>query len=200
MRLSAALIVSCVLHLALILTPYPGPGRAPSESELTWSSGGSFHGMLIYKDWYSPSVAETPVENKETTQPPGAVAVEQRGGQSPAGSDGLGLLAIPPHPYYRAEELTMHPRPRTDPNLEMLGNWPFLASGTVILNLWIDKRGEVISVELEKTDLPEVLAQGAAETFKRLRFLPGELEGRQVASIMRIEVRYNGASPGPKPP
>jgi hypothetical protein len=56
----------------------------------------------------------------------------------------------------------------------------------------------VASVEVEKSELPEAVAASAAAAFGKLRFVPGQLNGRPVGSMMRIEVvYYDGAGPLP---
>ena len=58
--------------------------------------------------------------------------------------------------------------------------------------------GQVIEVEVEKTELPEAFSRAATTSFKQLRFAAGERHGQPVGSIMRIEVSYvDGRLPPP---
>ena len=72
------------------------------------------------------------------------------------------------------------------------------ASGTVVLKLWINELGDVVSVDVEKSDLPEAYTKTAVAAFGNIRFVPGEVDGRRVGTMMRIEVIYGaGSRPAP---
>ena len=74
-----------------------------------------------------------------------------------------------------------------------------IPSGKVILKVWITELGNVASVDVEKSDMPEAVSASAAAAFGKLRFVPGEINGRPVGSMMRIEVIYDdGAGPLPE--
>ena len=60
--------------------------------------------------------------------------------------------------------------------------------GASLLTLWIDSLGEVLEVTVETTDIPEEIADGIIKAFRQLHFKPGELNGRAVGVVMRIEV------------
>ena len=62
------------------------------------------------------------------------------------------------------------------------------AHGGIILTLWIDTLGEVLEVTVEPADIPEEIADGIIKAFRQLHFKPGELNGRAVGVVMRIEV------------
>jgi hypothetical protein len=53
----------------------------------------------------------------------------------------------------------------------------------------------VTSVEVEHSDVPEAVSALAAAAFAKLRFAPGELNGRAVGAMMRIEVSYDDLKP-----
>jgi hypothetical protein len=56
----------------------------------------------------------------------------------------------------------------------------------------------VASVEVESSDLPETVSGTAAAAFGKLHFVPGEIDGQRVRTLMRIEVAYvNGKRPPP---
>jgi hypothetical protein len=192
-RLWAALGISCLLHLALVLMPYPGPrtgASGPVQASRMARAPGSFSVTLLVGNGPSSALAEAVPDGADKAQSPAGHLTGEQAGPALGRADGLDLLKLPQPVYYRADQLTQHPRPSAEPELHTPDAWPMVASGSVILKLWISERGEVISVEIEKTDLPEVLARAAAEAFGRSRFLPGEINGRRVASVMRIEVNY----------
>ena len=110
---------------------------------------------------------------------------------------GIGLLPIPAPAYYTTDQLTKRPQPTSDPRLDVPEFGPVFASGKVILKIWINELGAVKTVDVEKSDVPEAIAATAAAAFGKLRFLPGEINGRPVGTLMRIEVTYDD---GTRPP
>lgn len=71
------------------------------------------------------------------------------------------------------------------------------------LSLFIDETGVVQRVRLEGAPLPPALADAARNAFLRARFSPGELEGRAVRSLVRVEVNFESearAEPDPTDP
>lgn len=110
---------------------------------------------------------------------------------------GIGLLPIPAPTYYTTDQLTKRPQPTAEAELDTPEIGPVFASGTIILKLWISELGDVISVDVEKTDLPEIFSRTAVAAFRNLRFVPGEINGQPVGTMMRIEVTYDD---GRKPP
>jgi len=184
-RLSAALMVSCVLHAALFLTPNFGTSTtAPPPGARSTQQSEAARGF--------------DVRLEQAGGPAAAVA-----GNAARGSD---LLPIRAPTYYRTDQLTKPPRPASQPKLDVPRTVARSVSGRVTLKLWIDERGKVESVEVESSNLPKTVSGMAAEAFGKLRFVPGELDGRRVRALMRIEVAYvNGKPPqadsdGKRPP
>lgn len=176
-RLSVALTVSCLLHAAVLLMPYFHFGTSSTVSR--------------------PAV--------RGAQKPGAamldVRLEQASGSAAAAAGnaarGSNLLPIAAPTYYRTDQLTKPPRATSQPQVDVPRTVARSVSGKVVLLLWIDERGNVNSVQVESSNLPETVSGMAAETFRKLRFVPGEIEGRRVRTLMRIEVDYVG---GKRPP
>jgi TonB family protein len=175
-RLYAALTVSCLLHLGLVLMPELGTSTTVNRSA---GLGGLKGG---------PSRA-LEVRLEQASAHPRARVDARRG------SD---VLPIPAPTYYSSDQLTRPPRPTSEPKLDVPRSIARSVSGRVILKLWIDELGNVASVEVESSNLPETVSGTAAAAFGKLQFLPGEIDGRRVRTLMRIEVAYvNGKRPPP---
>jgi TonB family protein len=111
---------------------------------------------------------------------------------------GPDVLPIPGPAYYSSDQLTKPPRPTSEPKLDVPRSIARAVSGRVVLRLWIDELGNVASVEVESSDLPETVSGTAAAAFGKLHFVPGEIDGQRVRTLMRIEVAYvNGKRPPP---
>ena len=101
-------------------------------------------------------------------------------------------LPLPAPTFFTTDQLTKRPELLSDPpKLEVSESMPAFTSGKVVLKVWINERGAVISVELEDSDVPDAVAAAATAAFEKLRFEPGEINGRPVATLMRIEVSYD---------
>ena len=203
-RLFASLVVSCLLHAALVVMPYLGVSTSASrpavqggrklnpprtlEATLALEKKSAFEAAEVFPELAEGgSMAVNSAERvaNEETRP------EQDRTQ------GIGLLPIPAPSYYTTDQLTKRPQPTAEAELDTPETRPIAASGTIILKLWISELGDVISVDVENTDLPEIFSRTAVAAFRNLRFVPGEINGQRVGTVMRIEVIYDD---GRKPP
>lgn len=193
-RLYAALLVSCLLHAALFFMPYLGVSTGVSQPALPG----------VQKHEPAPALwATLALENNGAFTVPGISTSGENVAESPAErtageeprpalgrTEGIGLLPLPATIYYTTDQLSKRPQPTASAELDTPDTRPIIAAGTVILKLWINELGYVVSIEVEKADLPEIFSRAAVGAFRNLRFTPGELNGQRVASVMRIQVSY----------
>lgn len=196
-RLLAALAASCLLHAAVIAMPYLGASTTTSRlAVLKAAPARGFHARLI-AEGVSVNVAENSAG--------GASAESQarrsaEGEERPAPERALGadLLPIFAPAYYTTDQLTKRPQPTSQPSLLAPELGPAIPSGKMILKLWINELGHVASAEVETSELPEAISASAAAAFGKMRFEPGQINGRPVGTVMRIEViYYDGEGPPP---
>jgi outer membrane biosynthesis protein TonB len=203
-RLFASLVVSCLLHAALFFMPYLGVST--SASRLAEQGGQklkpprTLNATLALEKKSAFAAAEVSPVFAEGESMADSSA-ERMASEEPRPAlnrtEGIGLLPIPAPTYYTTDQLTKRPQPTAEAELDAPEIRPILASGTIILKLWISELGGVIAVDVEKTDLPEIFSRTAVAAFRNLRFVPGEINGRPVGTMMRIEVTYDD---GRKPP
>lgn len=173
-RLGLALLLSLLLHAAWLLpgllgsTPQAGP-RGPAQPPLVLTAR------------LPPAPTSTPHE-----APP-----ETSTRQSPPATQ----AQADPQGYYSAENLTRPPRPLAAVNLNIPETQLLTAPGTLVLTLWIDEQGRVTSFRVDAPDLPEEYTTAVAEAFSATRFAPGEIRGRRVSSILKVEISQE-AAPG----
>jgi periplasmic protein TonB len=138
-------------------------------------------------------VAAPPVLDQPVAATPAAVqaAVPEPSVSSAAGLAGhvdgylpRKLLTTPPRPL---AEITM----RWPPGMLPLGRQAGL------FTLFIDEAGRVRRMIPDDRSLSPPLEAAAREVFSAAEFLPGELDGRPVKSIIRIEVVYESTVPAP---
>jgi TonB family protein len=203
-RLFACLMVSCLLHAAIFFMPYLGESTDASRSA---AQGGrklnpprALNATLALEKKSAFAAAEVAPVFAEGGSPADASAERMANAEPrPASNrtEGIGLLPIPAPTYYTTDQLTKRPQPTAEAELDAPEIRPIPALGTIILKLWISELGDVIAVEVEKTDLPEIFSRTAVAAFRNLRFVPGEINGQRVGTMMRIEVTYDD---GRKPP
>ena len=184
-------MASCLLHAAVIAAPYFGASTTVNRAAGSGSGAGrSLRAKLVTASAPAAAVAEIPA-------PPASPADSQE--RRPAATEpraaaghalGEGLLPVPAPAYYTTDQLTVRPQPTSQPTLLTPELGPSLPSGKVVLKLWITEFGHVASVEVERSELPAAVTAMAAAEFGKLRFVPGQRNGRPVGAMMRIEVVY----------
>ncbi|RZI84647.1 MAG: hypothetical protein EOP38_08230 [Rubrivivax sp.] len=134
----------------------------------------------------STDLAQAPAESPQAPPPPEHKPSPDAQQQPPApaaADDGDTYL---PRPL-----LTSAPQPA---GLVMV---PFPEQGTepgryaTTLALFIDEAGVVRRVRIDGPSLPKALEDAARDTFLQVHFRPGELNGQQVKSLIRIEVVFD---------
>jgi TonB family protein len=193
-RLFSSLVVSCLLHAALVFLPYFGVSTSVSRPAV---QGGqkpeparALDATLVLEKTPAFTVPEVAAEGGSVADASAHRMVNEEPRPALDRALGIGLLPIPAPTYYTTDQLTKRTQPASAPVLDAPELGPVFASGTVILKLWINELGDVISVDVEKTDLPEAYSRTAVAAFRNLRFVPGEVNGRRVGTMMRIEVAY----------
>ena len=201
-RLYAALALSCLLHAATIVLPYLGTGSADFRLAVTQGQKprpGPVLRVRLLEEGMPAAATEAPSAVTVVAQPAGqAGAPSNELRPAPPPPPKVGGLPFPAPAYYTADQLTKRPRPTSEPDLGTPVSGRAFPSGLVILRLWISELGTVAAVDVETTDLPEVLAERAAVAFSKLRFEPGEIAGRRVPALVRIEVTYNEPATVPR--
>ncbi len=197
-RLLSALMASCLLHAAVIVTPYFGASTTLSRAAVLEPGPSRVLRVRLVLESVPAKAAENPAGGASVADAQGRRPDDEAARAAPERALGADLLPIPAPAYYTTDQLTQRPQPTSQPRLLTAELGPEVPSGKVILKVWITELGNVASVEIEKSDLPETVAATAAAAFGKLRFVPGQLNGRPVGSMMRIEViYYDGAGPPP---
>ena len=180
------LLVSLLLHLALIALPWPGraggAGRQVIDSR--WSS---LHASLS-----DASVARmAPGQQREPVAEPVPALVPMLEPALRASAFSAADRVVPELPpvqaFYPSAALTIRPVALSEPLLDD-GDAVF---GEQVLTLWIDDQGVVVEVAVERSDLPADRRRAVADAFRSVRFAPGELNGKKVGAVVRIAVSYD---------
>lgn len=191
-QLLVALLVSCLLHAALLFSPsFKGARSAlniTKQSQNNMSARRVTNVQLTYNN--APTVAApAPVKVNQAalmSLPSAHLSQEHLEITAPEP-----VLAPVVTTYYTAEQLTKRAYPSSAVELDVSELKSLTGSGRVVLKLWINDLGEVTDIEVEKTELPNVISDLAIQTFRATHFVPGEINGQPVDSLMRIEINYD---------
>ena len=199
-RLPAAMLASVVIHASAFAVLHY------FSADLFDSAGGSVSGRALAVSLHETSDVKGRSEDKIVSREAfgdstmSAVSeversstrvVEGVGSKGDAGSGGTGTVGHSSEPvrhYYPVDQLTVRPIPLSEmesPDFDM----PMqdrLAS--VVIDVSISELGEVVSVRPVISGLPDNYTESLVTAFSRLRFKPGEIDGRRVGSLLRIEL------------
>ena len=218
-RFLITLAISCLAHGALVLAPAPGGDRKAirtgSIDRLKIGQSRPLNVTLVrerkpvvsfvVKDKEGEAAVvpptmriapvtttETPIADANAPSQPTPALPEASQRLAPERNALAPPLPLPAPTFFTTDQLTKRPALLSDPpKLEVTEAMPAFTSGKVVLKVWINEQGAVISVEIEDSDVPDAVAAAATAAFEKLRFEPGEINGRPVATIMRIEVSYD---------
>lgn len=198
------MFLSILVHVLVVLSPLFGVAGGGGEGvasrhEITAhlvnaakadTPENDRHPEDVIKDVIKEEAPSTPSHgNDSETLPPGTPAREgnsrkPEANQGPSASSGQLR-------YFPTDQLTVRPYPLTvlddpgvlEPELDGRGD-------RVVLKVWISDSGEVTGTETEFTDMPARVHDAVVAAFRRMRFMPGEIDGRRVGSTMKIEMTY----------
>ncbi|MDD5247663.1 MAG: TonB family protein [Rhodocyclaceae bacterium] len=192
MRLLAALAMSCGMHATVMFLPYLGGGSPQPAAEARPAPPPALTATLIAVRSQVASARVLPPATAPTAPPaPAAHEAASAGQPAPESGAGLDILPLPAPTYYTTDQLTKRPQPLNLADLDTPETKAVVASGKLVLKLWIDDRGQVADAVVERSDLPENFSRAAVAAFKNSRFAPGERGGLRVGTVMRIEVSYD---------
>jgi hypothetical protein len=170
--------VTVAPHIAARLVD-PRNGRSPEGAE---------HVQVASEKQIDTTEMRT--QNQSDEIPADATHPEKEDSTLPKKSSGLDA-GVPGIRYFSSEFLTVRPYPVTQlesPDLRkplQNGN-----VGRVVLRVWVSDAGEITATETEFNDMPMAVHEAVVAAFQRMRFMPGEIDGKPVGSILRIEMTY----------
>lgn len=194
-RLYAALAISCLLHAMFFFAPYFGASTAMFRPDERGTRTAGPARMLDVRLNAAGGPAAEPGGRSETgagaaaapARPP--LIAETRPSQQQ--SRGAELLPVPAPDFYTADQLTKPPVAISRPDLDVPNSVARAVRGNLVLKVWIDEFGNVVSVVVEQSSLPPAVTGQAARAFRTLRYEPGEIDGRKVAVQLNVEVNYD---------
>jgi hypothetical protein len=190
-----SLALSCLLHTTIVILPALGERSSPERTAARTTR--SVPPVVTVSLVHMRNGEKTPIPFPPTEggivigdmKLPGAA--DSTAPESKGLSEGAGLLPISGPVYYTTDQLTKRPQALAVAEFDTAATRSIIVSGALILRLKINERGQVVDVEVEQNELPEIFAETAIKAFRQSRFTPGERNGQRVNTLMRIEVRYD---------
>lgn len=202
--LPAALLVSCLLHLTLMGLSYWGVSLHISGHGSSSRTVPSFLIRRLNVTLAPPRRAATPSaptsapapshpEMSVATLVPAAAPdrVQPSTSEVTSSHAGKDILPLKAQQFYPTDQLSLIPEPTEFKDMDTPESSSIIASGRMVLKLWIDEQGEVVHVLAEKSGLPPALIESAIRHFQQMRFIPGERYGQRVGVLMNIEIHYD---------
>lgn len=199
MRFSGALCTSIALHLAALVLL----SRSSGADTQARQEGAPLPPMVFEVRIEPPQLhrkqeavvhappVESPLPRAKSSRSADAVRVltppphslPKSGAEDPPAVEQMGILETN---YFPASELTLSPRPTTEPEIILPPGW-LEAYGQAELTLYVNTEGKVDELVLGKSNLPQELQEAVRAAFQSLAFKPGEINGQPVPSAMTIE-------------
>ncbi|MCC6211432.1 MAG: energy transducer TonB [Burkholderiales bacterium] len=195
-RLYAALALSCLLHAAIFFLPYFGASAATAHRLGVRSAKTEGPARILevrLEPARGPAAALDGVSDQASSlaNAPGRPDAADKPAPPRRPARGIDVAPVPAPVFYSADQLTRRPEPTAQPDLHVPRKIARLVVGAVSLRLWIDEFGNVVSVEVTKSNVPATVSDLAVEAFRGTRFKPGEIEGRSVRSRIDVDVIYD---------
>ena len=200
-RLPAATLASVVVHASAFAVLqyfsadlFRGAGGAVSGRALVVSLHeisdvkGRSEDKIVSREAFEKSQGSAVSEVVRSSSPVAEPVEVSEVGTGSGGSRTAGHSIEPVRHYYPADQLSVRPIPLSEmesPDFDM----PMqdrLAS--VVIDVSISELGEVVSVRPVISGLPDNYTESLVMAFSRLRFRPGEIDGRRVGSLLRVEL------------
>lgn len=103
-------------------------------------------------------------------------------------------IGPPPWNYLPASALDERPAPIRFFDFSSL-TLPQTARGKLIVQLWINEAGTIDFLEIEQSDVPDIMTKEILEQWRTLQFVAGMKEGRRVKAVAKYEITLAAEPP-----
>ena len=103
---------------------------------------------------------------------------------------GSKLKSILNEKYYSLSELDQLPETQTDIDIESLSLLKFAQGGKLELRLWVNEQGQVVNVEVIKSEMPSAFVESATKLFLQAQFSVGRVNNNPVKFVSKVVIRY----------
>ena len=103
---------------------------------------------------------------------------------------GSKLNSILNEKYYSLGELDQLPETQTDIDIESLNLLKFAQGGKLELRLWVNEQGQVVNVEVIKSEMPPAFVESTIKLFLQAQFTLGMVNNNPVKFVSKAVIRY----------
>lgn len=187
-KLLLAFSTSIAIHAAILLSLIASHAHKGNETAL--------HEPLSKT---SLEVQITPPRQQDNPPPPAHIPTTETPRSQAAAPRPMPAANEEQIVYYSSQQLTYRPQFITPPAPQFPQREEHF-SGNAVLRLLLDEEGGVTSATIIKSKFNEKENLLLIDAFKALRFKPGEIDGKAVATQMDLEFGFdNGKPPKPNP-
>lgn len=178
--LAWALLLSLIFHALLVLLVTPATRVAPGRKDTNFV----FQARMAPDMNPSPAIEIVPTPANETIVAP-----------PPTPSPDLPTLdipvSVPVDRYYEVQELDTAPAPKqlVEPQYPPTA-LAAKATGIVQLEMFVDDKGEIVSLSVLRSTVPGLFDQVAIDAFRDQQFTPGMRNGMPVKTHLKLIVNF----------
>lgn len=193
----AALVISFALHCLLYFFLGSGIGQHGIGKSVLSARSYSVFIQVAQLESQAESGAikiadlAAPIEKKKPLLQENQLVKKEIGREKGIGKqDAVAPVILEAKPYYfRTEQLSIKPLIVHDVDLPQSPLLSPLKLQTAVLRLFVNEYGTIDSILVEESPLPEVAVEILKDTFAKMVFQPGVINGLPVRTEMVIEVR-----------
>ena len=145
--------------------------------------------MPVAADTTEAKIAEASTTEVETVKPEISEA-DTKSEYKDDSISGSKLKSILNEKYYSLSELDQLPETQTDIDIESLNLLKFAQGGKLELRLWVNEQGQVVNVEVIKSEMPYAFVESAIKLFLQAQFSAGRVNNNPVKFVSKVVIRY----------
>ena len=184
---SEAKLKALTVQITQVYSDYHEPIIATENTNLTKADITEV--MPVATDATEAKIPEPSTTEVETDKPeiPEADTKSEYKDDSISGSK---LKSILNEKYYSLSELDQLPETQTDIDIESLNLLKFAQGGKLELRLWVNEQGQVVNVEVIKSEMPSAFVESAIKLFLQAQFSVGRVNNNPVKFLSKVVIRY----------
>lgn len=184
---SEAKLKALTVQITQVYSDYHEPIIATENTNLTKADITEV--MPVATDATEAKIPEPSTTEVETDKPeiPEADTKSEYKDDSISGSK---LKSILNEKYYSLGDLDQLPETQTDIDIESLNLLKFAQGGKLELRLWVNEQGQVVNVEVIKSEMPSAFVESAIKLFLQAQFSVGRVNNNPVKFLSKVVIRY----------
>ncbi|MBC7756788.1 MAG: energy transducer TonB [Bdellovibrio sp.] len=184
---TAAKLKALTFQITQVYSDYHEPIIATKNANLTKADIAEV--MPVATDATEAKIAEPSTTEVETDKPEIAEA-DTKSEYKDYSISGSKLQSILNEKYYSLGELDQLPETQTDIDIESLNLLKFAQGGKLELRLWVNEQGQVVNVEVIKSEMPSAFVESAIKLFLQAQFSAGRVNNNPVKFVSKVVIRY----------